>query len=347
VLSGNEAIIANQVSGFDGLRLEVQRLARLFRSRNQQAGNQETQVVRNLEQCVQSAGQFVSSASTIMGARTTIAGGSELGGLSAPQRIRITNWIPDAPSTIDDGEHDTYATSSTFSQIDAFTDDTATVYRDVGTTNRSVVEELPRRVTNGPDPAIVAHLIQFWKKSAKTKFDAGDYAAAEIYLTKVIKRSEAIHGARFEGKAEIVQSLVLALSRQGKWDETHALLHEKFHGREETMEQIAADCLEQCNWEQAEKILLDIWNTEPTDSSRNMRLKQAFAEVCVGKKDYPNAEKWCHQAASEIMANVGMKDPLFFKAIYLLAEVYKASGDIEEMEAYRALLPPEFICIIP
>src|SRR5436190_8681641 len=50
-------------------------------------------------------------------------------GMSEPQRIRIANWIPDASSTIDEGdEHDTYATSSTFSQFDAFTDDTATAY---------------------------------------------------------------------------------------------------------------------------------------------------------------------------------------------------------------------------
>jgi hypothetical protein len=136
VLSGHEVILTKQVLGFDGLRLEVQCLTRLFRERNPQSGNQETQVLRNLEECIQSAGQFVSSASTIMGARMMIAGGSELGArLSDPQRIRITDWIPDAPSTIVDGEHDLYPTSSTFSQIDAFTDDTATVYRDVGTPN--------------------------------------------------------------------------------------------------------------------------------------------------------------------------------------------------------------------
>jgi hypothetical protein len=76
-----------------------------------------------------------------------------------------------------------------------------------------------------------------------------------------------------------------------------------------------------------------------------MRLKQALAEVYFGKKDYPNAEKWCHLAVIEIKANV--EDPLFFGAIYLLAKVYKANGDIEEMEAYRALLPLEFCRMLP
>src|SRR6202035_1643453 len=70
ILSGNEALLANQISGFDGLRIEIQRLSRLFRRPNQQG---ETEVITNLRHCVQSAGQFVSSASTIVSARSTIA----------------------------------------------------------------------------------------------------------------------------------------------------------------------------------------------------------------------------------------------------------------------------------
>jgi tetratricopeptide (TPR) repeat protein len=269
----------------------------------------------------------VSSASTIVGARSTIAGGSEFGsGMSERQRVRIADWIPDASSTVDEGdEHDTYATSSTFSQVDAFTDDTATAYHDAQTTRTSVVQggrELPRPAPDGPDPDIVLHLVKHWKRCAKSKFDAGEYASAEIYLGKVIKRSEAIQGARFEGRGETVQMLALSLSRQGKWNETHVLLREKFDGREETMEQIATDCRDQRNWEQAEKIYF-------------------------GKNDYKNAEKWCHQAAREIKANVGMKDPLLFESMYLLAQIYNANGDVEEAEAYRALLPPGFAGMIP
>ena len=275
--------------------------------------------------------------------------------MSERQRVRIADWIPDASSTVDEGdEHDTYSTSSTFSQIDAFTDDTATAYHDAQTTHTSVVQggrELPS-ATDGPDPDIVMHLVKHWKKCAKSKFDAGEYAAAEIYLGKVIKRSEAIQGARFEGRAETVQMLALALSRQSKWHETDVLLREKFDGREKTMEQIATDCRAQRNWEQAEKILLDLWNhpTEPRDhssrSQRSIRLKQAFAEVYFGKKDYTSAEKWCHQATREIKANVGMKDPLFFESIYLLARIYNANGDVEEAEAYRALIPRGFFGMI-
>jgi len=119
------------------------------------------------------------------------------------------------------------------------------------------------------------------------------------------------------------------------------------------MEQIATHCCAQYNWEEAEKILLYLWNhpTQPRDhiarSQRSMRLNQAFAEVYFGKKDYVGAEQWCHRAVREIKMNVGMKDPLFYESIYLLAKVYNANGDSEEAEAYRALIPAEFIGLSP
>ena len=224
--SGNEAILANQMSGVDALRVEVQRLTRLFRARTQQPVDQtNTQVIRNLQQRVESAGQFVSSASTVVNSRTIIAGGSKTGiAMSEQQRTRITNWIPLAASTVDEeDDHDTYATSSTFSQMGPFTDDTVTAYHDAQTTGTSMGgrTEWP---SDGQDPDIVKHLIQHWKKSAKSKFNAEEYAAAEKCLRKVITRSEAIFGQRFKGRDEILKMLAMALSRQCKWNEAYLLL---------------------------------------------------------------------------------------------------------------------------
>jgi tetratricopeptide (TPR) repeat protein len=299
----------------------------------------------------------------IMSGRTTTAGGSEAG-ITMSERLRrhIANWIPEAASTIDeDDDYDTYATTSTFSPIDAETDDTAMAYRGAQTTpptprtnvGHGIEHGRTEEEPDGPDPDIVKHLIQHWRTSAKSKFDDGEYAAAEKCLQKVVTKSEAAFGGQTEWGDETLQLLVLALSRQGKWNETHLLLLQKFEGREETMEQIATRCREECNWEQAEKILLDLWNhpAEPRDhnarSQRSMRLKHAFAEVYFGKKDYANAEKWCHRAVREIRTNLGIKDPFFYESIYLLANVYNANGDPEEAEAYRSLLPPEFVGMTP
>jgi tetratricopeptide (TPR) repeat protein len=289
-----------------------------------------------------------------MSARTTVPAGSEGIALSERQRSRIANWIPEVASTInEDDDHDTYATTSTFSEIDVFTDDTVTAYHDAQTSRTSVGYGRTEEEPHGPDPDIMKHLIQHWRKSAKSKFDAGEYAAAENCLQKVVRRSETTFGPQFEWRDETMKLLVQALSRQGKWNETHLLLQQKFKGREETMEQIATRCRKECNWEQAEKLLLDLWNhpTEPRDqnarSQRSMRLKYAFAEVYFGKKDYENAEQWCHRAVREIKANLGMKDPLFYESICLLAEVYKANGDAEEAEAYRALIRPGFFGMSP
>jgi hypothetical protein len=83
-------------------------------------------------------------------------------------------------------------------------------------------------VTGGPDPEITMHLIQQFKKQAKSKFDAGEYAEAEKCLRKAMNRSEAMQGERFEGRGEILQRLALALSGQGKWEDLYVLLKEKF-----------------------------------------------------------------------------------------------------------------------
>jgi len=141
------------------------------------------------------------------------------------------------------------------------------------------------------------HLIQPWKKLAKTKFEAGEYALAESYLTKVLYRSEAVPGTQFEGRAETLQMLVLALSRQGKWIETHRSLQQSFDGKEETMEKIATEARAKGEWQEAERILIQLWNhpaTEPRDHNiqiqRRLRLLYALAEVAFGKKDYGRAE---------------------------------------------------------
>jgi hypothetical protein len=329
VLSGNEAILANQISGFDGLRIEVQRLTRLFRAHSQQPADQtNTQVTRNLQECVQSAEQLVSSASMIMSGRTTTAGGSEAG-ITMSERLRrhIANWIPEAASTIDeDDDHDTYATTSTFSQIDAETDDTATAHHGAPTTRTNVgqgighgrTEEAP----DGPDPDILKYLIQHLRNAAKNKFDAGEYAASEKCLQNVVRRSEASYGRRYEWRDETLQLLALSIGRQG-------------------------------DWEEAETILQDLWShpAEPRDhdarSQSSIRLKHAFVEVYFGKKDYANAEQWCHWAMHEIRRNLGMKHPLFYESIYFLVQVSQANGDPEEAEAYIALLPPGFIGMSP
>jgi hypothetical protein len=152
--------------------------------------------MRNLQQCVQSAEQFVSSASTILGSRTTILIGSEPGIVNEYQRTRIRDWVPDPrASTIDENANLFAVSSTSFSEIDAFTDDTITVYDEAQTPRQDTVFEEPVEV---PDPELVKRPIQHWKNSAKNKFDVGEYAAATKFLQKVIKRSEALEGQQFE-----------------------------------------------------------------------------------------------------------------------------------------------------
>lgn len=268
--------------------------------------------------------------------------------MTEQQRTQIANWIPDATSTIDEEhERNTYATSSTH---DVFTDDTVTSYHDAldFDTNAGESGRQHPSTPDGVDREIEVRLIQYWKNRARNTLDASENASAENYLRKILERSETIHGARFEGRGEILQMLALALSRQGKWEETYKLMREKFDGWEETMEKLATHCLLLGRWEQAEKILIELWKhpAEPQNYSsraqRRMRLLYAFAKVYFGKRDYTNAKKWCQQAISEVKANVGMQGRLFYESIYLFSEIHKAYGDIEEAEAYSSLLPEDF-----
>jgi hypothetical protein len=89
--------------------------------------------------------------------------GSEAGiTINDAQRTRITNWIPELPaSTIDENvDYNTFATSSTFSEIDAFTDDTVSVYRGAQTTRQITVPGIAEEPPDGPHPGIEMHLIQ-------------------------------------------------------------------------------------------------------------------------------------------------------------------------------------------
>jgi hypothetical protein len=169
----------------------------------------------------------------------------------------------------------------------------------------------------------------------------------------VITRSEALEGQQFEGRSEMLQMLALSLSRQKKWSETFLLLQQMFIRREEIMEEIATVCREEGDWDQARRILMDLWNhpaeTRDTNarSLQRVRLRHAIAAVYFGLKDYANAEQWCHKAANERMAMVGMKDPLFYESVFLLREIYRLRGDTEEAEAYCALLPSEYVGKFP
>src|SRR5579859_5900819 len=85
--------------------------------------------------------------------------------------------------------------------------------------------------------------LNIWKNVRKVNLIAESTLQLKPVSQRYSDGQKQIHGDRFEGRGEILQILAQTLSRQGKWEEIHILLQEKFDRREETMENLAADCL--------------------------------------------------------------------------------------------------------
>jgi hypothetical protein len=325
--------------GFDGLKLEVQRLSQLLINQNTNSSN--AHIVKTLQNCVQSAGQFVSIASSLVGTRSTSAGGSDFGSIaSARKKKRIVDWIPSGNDILyEDAEEEHNANSSTLSPSDPFVDD---VYNDDEISLTNISENVEESQVDALDPDLEAHFIQHWTKIAKSKFKSGEYREAEAYLERILKRSEALYGIHFKGRGEVLEMLVWTLHQQNKWGETKKLLLEQFDGRKKLRESLAADFSQKGNWDEAEKILLELLNETPS-ATEYIRLSHALAEVSYGRKDYTNAAKRCQQAIRRIKATNGMTDPSFHKSIDLIARIYEAQGDHIQAEGYRAIFLSEFL----
>jgi hypothetical protein len=326
VLSGNETLLANQITEFDGLRIDIRQLARVLRAGTQEWGSQDPDVMRNLQDCLQSATDVVSSASTIMG-DTTVYGGSEFEmPIGEEQRNRIGDWIEDNSKTIaEDGPRDRAETS-----VDMLVD---VPTRDHEATTAAAASALSPSL----DGEIEARLINHWQSKAQSSFSAREYNEAETCIRKVIERSRLVHGRDFEGRHEAWTMLVLALVEQRKWDETLLSLEEISERRDEVIEKVVANCFKQAPVE--ETFIRRLWDLSSHSRwQAEVELMRAMAAACLQKKDYTAAEDWCRQAIHSIKQRVGMNNKLFDESVTLMARIQEIKGDKTEAEAYRSML---------
>lgn len=195
-------------------------------------------------------------------------------------------------------------------------------------------------------------LIQNWEKSAECQISDGNYEAAEVYLGKILKRSEAVYGKEFQKKSELLEKLATVYIKLWKLNE-------------------------------AEKVLFDMLNNKKTDITtdrQRWRITNALAEVYFGKYDHANAKKlsqqviqgtnkqsfkkvidllfakprspntttWSQQVTKEIKAAAATRNEsfensdLFYNAVYLLSQIHEAKGENFERECCSNLLPPDY-----
>ena len=203
-----------------------------------------------------------------------------------------------------------------------------------------------------PDLDLETLLIQNWEKSVNSKIADGDYKAAEVYLGKILKRSEAVYGKESQRNCELL--------------EQHATVYSKLWKLNE-----------------AEKVLFDLLNNKKagiTTDRQRWRIMSALAEVYFGKYDYANARKFCQQViqgtkkqsfktvidllfakprttntttwsqqvTKEIKAATATRNEsfensdLFYNAVNLLSQIHEAKGEAFERECCSSLLPPDY-----
>src|SRR5271154_1629700 len=189
-------------------------------------------------------------------------------------------------------------------------------------------------------------------RTARERFQSGDYETAESVLRKTLEDSEyggyawrdeaismlaaaswelgkreqadRLFDLQFNGRA----SLMSKLTRQAI--ETHRdgaerLLSKHFEGREPLMELLAEFYVRDGFWEKARRLLVELLHCETDQNSRVERM-HALAYVCFGEGSFREAEAWC------LKTILGGEN----EAITLLARIYN-TGNMDHA-AYDTVL---------
>jgi hypothetical protein len=167
------------------------------------------------------------------------------------------------------------------------------------------------------DPEIEIRLLQHRRESARKDLADGKYEMAETQLKRILGGSVAAYGStRFEGHCEVSEMLATALCRQSKWDE-------------------------------AESILVKLWENAATPTVydlSSLKAAYALANLFFGKQDWKNAAQWCQKAIGGVKSTLGMKSSFFNESVYLFTQILEAQKNYEEANAYMGLLPEGYAC---
>jgi hypothetical protein len=296
---------------------------------------ENSRVSKHLVECVRSAEKVVSEASTI-GNRTQAGSviGSEL-----PHHVRekIEAWIP--PPIVEEDEQTEHRSSVPVSPaVDLLVplegDSTWFPYgnSDIQSTrpldsplssNAPFTEPpLTRTRSTAPtelsldDPSLdVEHeLIRRWRHSAYLKFSKGLYSEVEELLLKTWERSNARYGNKFDGRDNVVDTLIALYDRTANWSKLkrHLLIRLQ-------------------DYEAAENI------------TQMVNMIHDLAEACLGNKELKEAKEWCNKAIRGRTVTCGTSHYSYHQSLYLLARIHEAAGRPEKLEAEgcRDLLPPK------
>lgn len=157
---------------------------------------------------------------------------------------------------------------------------------------------------------------------------------------EVLKREEI-----FNGRDETIRRIAEDFCRQKKWGEAVKFAQLKFVGREGSLEVVATGFQQNGKWADATKILMELWELQ---MARNpapppVETMHAIANAYLHQKDFMNAEEWCKDTVQMRIKGVGTKHILFYHTLNLRARIARQRGDSEEADSLRVLIPSQIL----
>ena len=192
-------------------------------------------------------------------------------------------------------------------------------------------------------------LFQNWEKSANTKIADRDYEAAEVFLGKILERSETVYGKEFPRKCELLEQLATIYSKLWKLNEAEKALQYLLNSKRSCVTTdrqrwrilgtLAEVYFSKYDYANAKKLCRQVVQGTKNDSLKNV------VDLLFTKRNSTNTMTWSQQVTKGIKAAATTRNEsfensdLFYNAISLLSQIHEAKGEVFEKECYSNLLP--------
>jgi tetratricopeptide (TPR) repeat protein len=251
---------------------------------------ENTRIMDNLVECVNTAQKVVSEASTRNGDNFSVDG--EI--LTERRREGIRNWIPPPgiPEENDFPTREDNESEFSESRSDALPDDVFSTHPSNETAATSTqYSTSPKVPADDANFDLEARLINHWRKLGKQKYTQEHYEQAEGILIKALERGEKKFGkeTQFEGKDETLEILACTFIKQSKMDQVEDLLNRydtQFQGRERTVQMVITAHIKAGEWDNAESVLMKFTSDEKFDTGL-----ENLINTCCQQGEWEFAEK--------------------------------------------------------
>lgn len=262
-----------------------------------------THGMSNLKVCVSSAKRFVATAISILSTRLvdTDSRRSEHADLTDQRKTEINFWLRK------------HAGSDTIEE----------------TTQLGSASSIITTSAFDREHANLQTLLKFSREAYINQ----NFDEARRLLHNFRKRSEMKYGLNFEERSEVLGMLATIYCRLADWRHAEEIVHTNFDGQESAIKSLVFSYWDHCRWDDAERILLEI---AESDTLHETDCEYLLAELYLVQGYYDKSIQSCDR----LLRILGKDHELFHLTLSLLVQVYETTGDMFEARLHRDLLPP-------